>query len=112
MRIWDIPPEKLCRNHLLGEHNELHAIWNILTQDRKGYSNHPETKRWRGKLRALFLVHEEIVKEMAARGYNHKSPLDKRLAGGKRVQDSFVDTVERQIDILKQKGCDCDVRIS
>ena len=26
MRIWDIPLDRLCRNHLLGEHNELHAI--------------------------------------------------------------------------------------
>ncbi len=33
MRIWDIPPKLLCRNHLLGEHRELHAIWSILTQE-------------------------------------------------------------------------------
>ena len=109
MRIWDIPPKKLCRNHLLGEHNELHAMWNILTQGKKGYSNHPETKRWQGKLRALYMIHEGIVKEMISRGYNHKSPLDKSLAVGRSVQNSFVDPVERQIEILRQKGCDCDV---
>ncbi len=109
MRIWDIPPNKLCRNHLLGEHNELHAMWNILTQGRKGYSNHPETKRWKGKLRALFYVHEAIVQEMFARGYKHTSPLDKKFAKGKRVQDVFVDPVDTQIEILKQKGCGCDV---
>ncbi len=109
MRIWDIPPDKLCRNHLLGEHNELHAMWNILTQGKKGYSNHPETKRWQGKLRALYRVHEEIVLEMLARGYNHKSPLDKTLAKGSSIQTSFVDPVERQTEILRQKGCDCDV---
>ncbi len=109
MRIWDIPPEKLCHNHLLGEHNELHAMWNILTQDRKGYSHHPETQRWKGKLKALFLVHESIVQEMINRGYNHKSPLDKGLAKGKRFQDVLVDPVERQVEILKQKGCCCDV---
>ena len=67
MRIWDIPPDKLCRNHLLGEHNELHAMWNILTQGKTGYANHPETKRWAGKLKALFRVHEGIVQEMLAR---------------------------------------------
>ena len=32
MRTWDIPPEKLCRQHLLGEHRELHAIWSIITK--------------------------------------------------------------------------------
>jgi hypothetical protein len=109
MRIWDIPPDKLCRQHLLGEHNELHAIWNILTQGKAGYANHPETKRWKGKLRALFYVHEAIVQEMIIRGYQHKSPLDKKLAKGKRVQNDFVDLMERQIEIIKQKGCCCDV---
>jgi len=109
MRIWDISPDKLCRKHLLGEHNELHAMWNILTQGKKGYANHPETKRWKGKLKALFRVHEEIVLEMLARGYNHKSPLDKTLAKGSSIQTSFVDPAERQIEILRQKGCDCDV---
>ena len=109
MRIWDIPPDRLCRNHLLGENNELHAIWNILTQDRKGYSNHPETKRWKGKLRALFHVHEAIVQEMLARGYQHRSPLDRRHANGKTVQDVLVDPVDRQVEILKQKGCCCGV---
>lgn len=109
MRIWDIHPKKLCRNHLLGEHNELHAMWNILTQDRKGYRQHPETLRWKGKLRALYEVHEAIVQEMLNRGYNHQSPLDKRHAKGKRVQDVLVDPVERQVEILRQKGCCCDV---
>lgn len=108
MRIWDIPPEKLCRNHLLGEHTELHAMWNILTHGKKAYANHPETKRWKGKLKALFRVHEAIVHEMLARGYNHKSPLDKMFAKGRSVQTSFVDPVERQIEILRQKGCGCN----
>jgi len=31
MRIWDIPANKLCTKHLLGEHSELHGLWNILT---------------------------------------------------------------------------------
>ncbi|MBI5849328.1 MAG: pyrimidine dimer DNA glycosylase [Nitrospirae bacterium] len=109
MRIWDIPPDILCRNHLLGEHNELHAIWNILTQGKKGYANHPETERWKGKLMALFAVHEKIVLEMLARGYNHNSPLDKSLAKGNSVQTTFVDPVEKQIEILRRKGCNCDL---
>ena len=109
MRIWDIPPEKLCRNHLLGEHNELHAMWNILTQGKKGYANHPETKRWKEKLRALYKVHEEIVQEMLARGYNHQSPLDRMLAKGIKIQTCFVDTIEGQAEILRKKGCTCDV---
>ena len=109
MRTWDIPSDKLCRNHLLGEHNGLHAMWNILTQGKTGYSNHPETKRWKGKLKALYGVHEEIVQEMITRGYNHQSPLDRKLAKGKSRQDEFVDPIERQIGVLRDKGCDCNV---
>lgn len=107
MRIWDIPPNRLCSKHLLGEHSELHAIWNILTQGKKGYSGHPETKRWKGKLRALFRVHNEIVQEMLARGYSHKSPLDKTLATGTEVQTILVDPIEKQLEILRKKGCEC-----
>ena len=109
MRIWDIPPNCLCRNHLLGEHSELHAMWNILTQGKAGYTNHSETKRWRGKLKALYRVHEEIVREMIARGYRHQSPLDKTLATGRRIQTAFVDPMERQVEILRQESCYCDV---
>jgi hypothetical protein len=109
MRIWDVPPEKLCRNHLLGEHRELHALWSIIINNKKGYSKHPETIRWRGKLKALYLRHEKQVAEMKKRGYNHNSPLDEKLATGKSTQDVFVDSVEKQIKLLKNKKCDCEI---
>ena len=82
MRIWDLPTKELCRNHLLGEHRELHAIWSVLTKNKKGYSQHPETLRWKNRLRALFRRHEEQVLEMTHRGYQHHSPLNLRLATG------------------------------
>ena len=107
MRIWDLSPTKLCRPHLLGEHRELHAIWSILTQNKKGYSLHPETIRWRGKLKALYMRHEELVKEMHERGYNHHSPLNQKLAVGKSKQDLFVDSIQEQIKNLQQKHCKC-----
>jgi hypothetical protein len=109
MRIWDIQPEKLCRNHLLGEHAELHAVWAILTQDKEGYAHHPEVLRWKGKLKALYRKHEEIVEEMLARGYQHNSPLDPELATGAAQQDTLVDSLEEQARILRRKGCDCRI---
>ncbi len=109
MRIWDVPPEKLCRNHLLGEHSELHAVWSILTQGKKGYANHPEVLRWKGKLKALYRKHEQIVAEMQRRGYRHRSPLDPALATGAAHQDELVDSLEKQAQILRQKGCGCHV---
>lgn len=107
MRIWDVDPARLCRAHLLGEHRELHGLWNILTQDRSGYRQHPETRRWEGKLGALYLRHEALVAEMARRGYAHRSPLDPALATGASEQDAFVDEPWAQLRILAEKPCGC-----
>jgi hypothetical protein len=107
MRIWDLAPERLCRNHLLGEHRELHGLWNVLTLGKKGYARHPETLRWKGRLKALFLRHEHLALELARRGYRHRTPLDRRLATGRAVQDAFVDSPRRQLRLLRAKGCAC-----
>ena len=109
MRIWDIAVDRLCRNHLLGEHRELHAVWTILTRKKRGYSRHPETLRWKGKLKALFARHQELVEEIRKRGYMHSSPLDSRLAVGKATQDFLVTSKRRQIKRLREKRCGCKV---
>ncbi len=109
MRVWDINPKLLCRKHLLGEHRELHGLWNILTKHkaRGGYSRHPETLRWVGKARALYNRHEALIQEFARRGYNHNTPLDKRLARGQAKQKVFINTLAEQKKLLKNKPCDC-----
>lgn len=109
MRIWDILPKKLCRNHLLGEHRELHAIWTILTNNKKGYSRHPETLRWKGKLAALYLRHKMLIGEMKSRGYSHYSNLNHKLASGIKKQTVFIDSSKRQKEILRNKNCGCRV---
>ncbi len=92
MRVWDLHPKHLCRKHLLGEHRELHGLWNIVTKHKGkgGYSRHPETLRWVGKQKALYLRHEALVKEFAKRGYKHHTPLEKRLATGASNQRAFM----------------------
>jgi len=107
LRIWDIAPDRLCRQHLLGEHRELHALWSILTKGKKGYAKHPETLRWHGKLKALYGRHEALVEEMVHRNYVHRSPLCKTLATGKGTQDTFLNSYEEQVRMLCTKGCDC-----
>ncbi|MHB1417244.1 MAG: pyrimidine dimer DNA glycosylase/endonuclease V [Chloroflexota bacterium] len=78
MRIWNLPVTELDNQHLLGEHLELHVMWTTLTENRRGWANHPETRRFRGRLGALYRRHEEQVAEMKARGMTgHKSPLDR-----------------------------------
>ena len=107
MRIWDLPPSILCRQHLLGEHRELHGLWNILVLGKTGYSHHPETLRWVGKLRALYNRHATLVEEMERRGYNHATPLDKRRAKGVPHQDERLISLRAQRALLTSKGCSC-----
>ena len=109
MRIWDLSPNRLCRNHLLGEHRELHAIWKIITENMLGYAHHPETQRWRGKLKALYIRHDNLFNEMKIRGYNHNSPLNKDLAVGESIQNNFVDSTEDQLNFLRNKKCNCKI---
>jgi hypothetical protein len=107
LRIWDVPPRLLCRQHLLGEHRELHAIWVVLTRRKRGYRRHPETLRWVGKRRALYRRHELLVREMERRGYSHRSPLEKRFATGTAVQRKYLDSPARQREILERRRCPC-----
>ena len=109
MRVWDLAPRLLCRQHLLAEHRELHGLWRILTLGKKGYSRHPETLRWVGRLKALYRRHEALAAEFARRGYRHLTPLDRGLATGRARQDRFVDPPARQRRLLARKGCGCRV---
>src|SRR5215218_6455145 len=107
MRIWDLDVRRLCDQHLLGEHRELHAIWSVLTTGKRGYANHPETLRWRGRLAALYARHEAEVAELSRRGFRHASPLDASLATGSATQTEFVDAVPVQLARLAERGCGC-----
>lgn len=113
MRVWDIHPKYLCRKHLLAEHRELHGLWNILTIHKRkgGYSKHPETLRWVGKQKALFLRHEVLVKEFLKRGYKHHTPLNKSFAIGSNIQNKYINTIKEQKIILKNKECECFLTI-
>ena len=73
MRMWMLPPIGMCRKHLLGEHVELHML---LGSMRRG-------KRIEGFLsgglvdpQLVFARHEELVAEMARRGFRHSSPIE------------------------------------
>lgn len=94
---------------MLAEHRELHGLWNILTKHggQGGYSHHPETLRWVGKTRALYERHEKLVSEFTRRGYSHRSPLDENLASGSGNQRVYINTLEEQRSILKNKPCEC-----
>ena len=107
MRIWDIQPKYLCSKHLVAEHGELHSLWSVINNRKKGFSRHPETERWRGKLKALYLRHQKLADEMIKRSFRHQSSLDKRQARGKAVQNVYLQTPHQQREILKKRNCLC-----
>ncbi len=75
VRIWNVPIQELNRQHLLGEHVELHIIYSVLVNNKKGYSRHPETLRFQGRVNELRFRHSQQVAEMLKRGYKHNSPI-------------------------------------
>jgi len=77
VRIWCVPVSELDRQHLLGEHAELHCIVGALQGKYKAYRNHPQTLRFKDHIDQLYSRHGEQVQEMQKRGYKHNTPLPK-----------------------------------
>jgi hypothetical protein len=72
MRMWLVNPKAMCKNHLLGEHLELHMVLGCL---RKGKSITGYIENGLVDPSLLLNRHDELVKEMKCRGYNHLSPI-------------------------------------
>jgi hypothetical protein len=104
VRIWDISPGYLNRASLLGEHRELHGLASIHINNKKGYSRHPETIRWKNYLPALAMRHELLVAEMRFRGYQHHSPLP--IEAGTEKWPDYLDEPATQIKLLREKYID------
>jgi hypothetical protein len=102
MRIWDIEPGYLNRQSLLGEHRELHGIVSIISNNKKGYSRHPETLRWADYGWALRQRHQLLLSEMTLRGFNHYSPVRMRSNEGVWPK-GFIDPPGEQFAILRRK---------
>lgn len=67
-----VDPKIMCQKHLCGEHFELHMI---LSHIKAGKKIDGFLKNNCLQPRMIFQRHEEIVNEMLARGYNHKTPI-------------------------------------
>jgi hypothetical protein len=70
MRMWMVPPETMCRQHLLGEHLECHMFLGSLLRgvDISGYIKkgfcYPSLLKDR---------HDALALEMLRRGYKHNT---------------------------------------
>lgn len=73
MRLWMCDPKIMCRQHLLGEHNECHMFLGSLNKkiNIDGYINNDLLEPLSLKNR-----HDALADELIKRGYNHNSLLD------------------------------------
>lgn len=73
-RMWMLPTKILCKDHLLGEHNELHKIVGSINKGKLNtVAGHAKLAQVDTTL--IRLRHEQLVKEMSSRNYNHRSPI-------------------------------------
>lgn len=83
MRMWNVDTRKMCRQHLLGEHVEMHMFAGCIAKgiNIEGYLNGlVETGN-------LAKRHNELAKEMVRRGYKHNSPYPRTP----KINAGFVD---------------------
>jgi hypothetical protein len=71
--MWMTNPRKMCRQHLLGEHLELHMFAGSL---KKGISVEGYADNNLLEAKSIVKRHKEIAKEMERRGWHHNSPLE------------------------------------
>ena len=73
MRVWMVDPRIMCRQHLLGEHAEIHMFIGTINKGRsvKGY-----LEKGLLEVHSLYKRHEELAKEMRRRKYRHLSTID------------------------------------
>ena len=75
MRMWMVDPRIMCRQHLLGEHAEIHMFIGTIS---RGKSVRGYLEKGLLEVHSLYARHEELVEEMKRRGYNHSSGIDEK----------------------------------
>ena len=88
----------------MAEHRETLCIYSVITNNKKGYSKHPETIRYRHNLSALVYRHRQITKEARKRHYNFKElPNSCNILALNHVVKSW----DNQEYSLSLKDCEC-----
>ena len=97
MRMWGINPKLLCRQHLLGEHNEIHKHRHNFVK------KHSIAKRISPIVQIapeqMKKRHDELVEEMIARGYNHNSPYEQPDLSHLKPEERFAQ-IDTNVSIL------------
>ena len=111
MRMWGISPKLLCRNHLLGEHNEIHKHKHNFVK------KHSISKRIKPIVQIepenMKKRHDELAQEMINRGYSHKSPYEQPDLSHLKDDERYANiNIDNSIKDLTQRCPDCSKRIN
>lgn len=102
MRIWLVDPKLLCRQHLLGEHVEIHMLIGCIKRGKniEGYLKDRIVSPY-----DCYARHEKLVGEIRTRGYNHDSPLDKEIVW--QLEDYvYIDSGANKVELARRcKEC-------
>lgn len=99
-----VNPRIMCRQHLLGEHVETHMFIGTINRGKsvKGY-----LEKGFLEIHNLYNRHEELVKEMKRRNFNHYSKIDEKWKFVKRV--GIIDK-EKNLNELIYRCPKCEKR--
>lgn len=102
MRMWNVDPSKMCRQHLLGEHLEMHMFIGAVKAGKslQGYIDNKLVDPQQIKQR-----HDTLVQEMKYRNYFHNSPIDFDCS---QLPIGTVN-IHESIDILHSRCDKCSV---
>jgi hypothetical protein len=70
-----VDPRIMCRQHLLGEHAEIHMFIGTIS---RGYSVEGYLEKGLLEIHSLYDRHDELVIEMKRRNYKHNSTISKK----------------------------------
>ena len=95
MRMWMVNPRRMCDQHLLGEHVELHMLVGSLRLKKSlaGFVANGLIE-----VASIRRRHQELAREMARRGFRHQSPLPRfraRRLGRVVRKKSLADLLSR-----------------
>ncbi|WGM89615.1 MAG: pyrimidine dimer DNA glycosylase/endonuclease V [Candidatus Bathyarchaeum tardum] len=99
-----VNPKIMCRQHLLGEHVEIHMFIGTLNQEKsvKGY-----LEKGLLEVHNLYFRHQKLVEEMKRRGYNHCSEVESEW---KFAEKLGVVNIEKNLEELINRCPICKKR--
>ena len=98
MRMWNVPTAWMCRQHLLGEHVEMHMFTGAIMKgsDLAGYIEHGLVVP-----RQIPTRHTQLAEELVRRGYHHKSPL-RNIPHDMQLPVGSVDTRKNVAELMRR----------